>query len=187
MFQSSIDEQNLPAVSKFSYFKGLLKESALSAVQGVTIENYEVVIKLLKDRFGRKEVIVESLYSKLQNLPKSGGKFREIQYVCETIEKLLRQLEAQGELINDQRTLIQQIISKYLVEVIVRLEESKDPSEPWDTESLRKTICHSIIVQENVQWVIPCQINQEFRVTFRILTKLGVFVVPVVLITHANF
>ena len=112
MFQSSIDEQNLPAVSKFRYFKGLLKESALSAVQGITIENYEVVIKLLKDRFGRKEVIVESLYSKLQNLPKSGGKFREIQYVCETIEKLLRQLEAQGELINDQRTLIQQIISK---------------------------------------------------------------------------
>ena len=36
-------------------------------------------------------------------------------------------------------------------------------------------------------WVIPCQINKEFRVTSRILTKLGVFVVPMVLITHANF
>ena len=35
--------------------------------------------------------------------------------------------------------------------------------------------------------VIPCQINKEFRVTSRILTKLGVFVVPMVLITHANF
>ena len=35
--------------------------------------------------------------------------------------------------------------------------------------------------------VIPCQINKEFRVTSRILTKLGTFVVPVVLITHANF
>jgi len=36
-------------------------------------------------------------------------------------------------------------------------------------------------------WVIPCQINQEFRVTSRILTKLGVFVVPMGLITHTNF
>ena len=36
-------------------------------------------------------------------------------------------------------------------------------------------------------WVIPCQINKEFRVTSRILTKFGVFVVPMVLITHANF
>ena len=35
--------------------------------------------------------------------------------------------------------------------------------------------------------VIPCQINQEFSVTSWILTKLGVFVVPVELITHANF
>ena len=43
-----------------------------------------------------------------------------------------------------------------------------------------KVVIHSI-------WVIPCQINKEFRVTSRILMKLGVFVVPVVLITRANF
>ena len=153
MFQSSIDEQNLPAVSKFSYLKGLLKGPALSAIQGipVTSENYEVFTKLLKDRFKRREAIIESLYSELQNLPKSGGKFSEIQYVSETIEKLLRRLEAQGELINNQRTLIQQIMSKYPVEVIVRLEESKDPAVPWDMESLRKAISHYITVQENVQ------------------------------------
>ena len=36
-------------------------------------------------------------------------------------------------------------------------------------------------------WVIPCQINKEFRVTSQILMKLGVFVVPVVFITHAIF
>ena len=36
-------------------------------------------------------------------------------------------------------------------------------------------------------WVIPCQINKEFWVTYRILTKLGVFVVPMVLTTHTNF
>ena len=36
-------------------------------------------------------------------------------------------------------------------------------------------------------WVIQCRINKEFRVTSRILMKLGVFVVPVVLITHAIF
>jgi len=33
------------------------------------------------------------------------------------------------------------------------------------------------------EWVIPCQINQEFRVTSQILTKLGVFVVPMGLIS----
>ena len=39
----------------------------------------------------------------------------------------------------------------------------------------------------HILWVIPCQINKEFWVTSRILTKLGVFVVPMVLTTHSNF
>ena len=61
------------------------------------------------------------LYSRLQNLPKASNKFVDIQRTSETIEKLLRQLEAQGEFINEQRILIQQIISKYPSEVIVKL------------------------------------------------------------------
>ena len=42
-------------------------------------------------------------------------------------------------------------MSKYPVEVIIRLEESKVPAVPWDMESLRKAISHYITVQENVQ------------------------------------
>ena len=40
-----------------------------------------------------------------------------------TIEKVLRQLEAQGESIDEQRVLIQHIISKYPPEVVTKLEE----------------------------------------------------------------
>ena len=47
------------------------------------------------------------LYSKLQNLPKANSKFADIQHTSETIEKLLRQLETQGESINEQKVLIQ--------------------------------------------------------------------------------
>ena len=43
------------------------------------------------------------------------------------------------------------------------------------------------VYEGTYKWVIPCQINKEFRVTSRTLTKLGVFVVPLVLITHVNF
>ena len=58
------DQQTLPAVSKFSYLKGLFKGSALSAIAGISLtsENYSSVIKLLQEKFGRKEAIVESLY-----------------------------------------------------------------------------------------------------------------------------
>ena len=88
----------MPTVSKFSYLKSVLKGSALSAIAGIplTSENYSLVVKLLQERFGRKEAIVE--YFKLQNLPKTGNKFADIQQVSESIEEVLRQLEAQGEL-----------------------------------------------------------------------------------------
>ena len=91
------------------------------------------------------------MYFKLQNLPKTGNKFADIQRVSETIEKLLRQLKAQGESIDEQRVLIQQIISKYPPEVITKLEEAKEPLRPWSIKSLRKAIFHYVTVQENVK------------------------------------
>ena len=80
----------------------MLKGSALSAIARIpfTSENYSLVVKLFQERFGQKEAIVES-YFKLQNLPKTGNKFADIQRVSETIEKVLRQLEAQGESIDE--------------------------------------------------------------------------------------
>ena len=98
------EQQTMPAVSKLSYLKSVLKGSALSAIAGIplTSVNYSLVVKHLQERFGRKEAIVESLYSKLQNLPKIGNKFADIQRVSETIEKVLRQLEDQGESIDEQ-------------------------------------------------------------------------------------
>ena len=122
----------------------MLKGSALSVIVGIplTSENYTVAVKLLQERFGRKEAIVEALYFKLQYLPKANNKFVEIQRMSETIEKVLRQLEAQGEFINEHRILIQQT---------TKLEETKEPVTLWSMKSLRKAICQYITVQENVQ------------------------------------
>ena len=67
-FNSAIHEQQtLPAVSKFNYLKSVLKVSASSVIAGIplTSENYTVAVKLLHERFGRKEAIVEALYFKL--------------------------------------------------------------------------------------------------------------------------
>ena len=154
IFNSTIHEQQtLSAVSKFNYLKSVLKGSALSTIVGIplTNDNYALAVRLLQEKFGQKEAIVGVLYSKLQNLPKANSKFADIQRTSETIEKLLRQLEAQGESINEQKILIQQIISKYPSEVIVKLEETKEPVVPWSVESLRKAIVSYIAVQENVQ------------------------------------
>ena len=73
-----------------------------------------------------------------------------IQQVSETIEKVIRQLEAQGESIDEQRVLIQQIISKYPPEVVTKLEETKQP--------LKR------------QFVIMLQYKRMYNVMFLVLT-----------------
>ena len=48
------EQQTMPAVSKSSYLKSVLKVSVLSAIAGIplTSENYSLVVKLLQERFG---------------------------------------------------------------------------------------------------------------------------------------
>ena len=54
------------------------------------------------------------------------NQFVEIKGTYEAIEKILRQLESQKEDVAHQRIIIQQILSKFPIDVIVKLEESKN-------------------------------------------------------------
>ena len=55
MFSTSVDQQNLPKVSKFTYLKGVLRGAAAAAISGIAItnENYDLAVTLLKERFGK--------------------------------------------------------------------------------------------------------------------------------------
>jgi len=45
---------------------------------------------------------------------------------------------------------VQQILSKFSLEFLIKLEESKDPKIPWKMKELRKTIIYDGDIQENV-------------------------------------
>ena len=92
----------------------------------VTEDNYDVVVALLKDKLSSKESIIETLYAKLYLLPTFSGKLNDIKYSYNNVERLLRQLESQGETINGQKVLINQILSKFPVDVVVKLEDAKN-------------------------------------------------------------
>ena len=103
VFQSTIHEQSLTDVTKFVYLKSVLRGTVLTVISGILAkDNYKMAIVRLRERFGKKETIVEFLYSKLQNLRRSGTGFGHIKSTLDSIEKLLRQLEAQGEVIGTQ-------------------------------------------------------------------------------------
>ena len=131
----------------------MLKGSALSAIAGIplTSENYSWLLNFYRKDLVERRLLYSHCISSYRISLRLVISLLIIQQVSETIEKVLRQLEAQGESIDKQRVLIQQIISKYPPEVVTKLEETKEPLRSWSIKSLRKAICHYVTVQENVQ------------------------------------
>ena len=118
MFQSSVDTQELPSVTKFTYLKGSLEGlQAAAAISGIAVteENYD--IRTLRDKYGRNDVIVESLYASLQKTPIALNEFANVQHTYDTIERILKQLETHED-VNHQRLPIPQILSKFHVDTV---------------------------------------------------------------------
>ena len=89
IYESSVHRQDIPNVMKFSYLKGALRGSAALAITGISVTNekYDVAIRILRERFGNKESIIEALYAKLQHLPTSSDRFGDIKHTYDVIEK----------------------------------------------------------------------------------------------------
>ena len=69
-FVALVDSQDLPTVSKFTYLKGALDGEAARAIKGysLTEANYPKAIEKLDERFGRKDIIIQSHLQGLLNL-----------------------------------------------------------------------------------------------------------------------
>lgn len=70
-FESTIDKNDLLSqIEKFTYLKSYLTGTALNTISGFELSdiNYDSCVKLLKDRFGRKDVIINSFMNKILKL-----------------------------------------------------------------------------------------------------------------------
>lgn len=80
----------LSDIDKFSYLKSLLVGVAASTIEGLplTIDNYVVAIDLLRQRFGKKENIIQAHMHKLLSLKstKAVSSFCELRMLYDDIE-----------------------------------------------------------------------------------------------------
>lgn len=95
------DNDSLPGVIKLTYLMECLKDRALGSVERLSIvnENYEVAVRILKEKFGKREFVVGSLYEELSELSWHNS-FQGRKFV-DGLEKILRQLENLGEPIDN--------------------------------------------------------------------------------------
>ena len=88
-----------------------------------------------------------------QGVLPAGSRFSDIKRVNDTLEILLRQLEAQGDQLDTQPMLSQQILKKYPVDLVCKIEESRpqlDQGKSWCVSDLCKALSQYVTLQETV-------------------------------------
>ena len=163
MFASAVDQQpSLSNIAKFTYLRNSLSSQALSVIAGlaVTEENYSLAIDMLQQKFGRPEVIITALYAKLYDMPAvKSQRFSEVQHAFQTINTVLQQLENQGEDLDGQRSLHQQLFAKFPLDVKCKLEEWRESDKPWTIGEFRTLMQKYIRVRERVMQLDQASIH----------------------------
>uniref|UniRef100_A0A1I7VXU9 Gag protein n=1 Tax=Loa loa TaxID=7209 RepID=A0A1I7VXU9_LOALO len=91
-FNAAVHSQTILEIQKLSYLISCLKGSALQAVRGFDIapENYEVVRKLLTEKYGDSSMVTKLLYNELKSIKRNEKEWIE---AVEKRERIFRQLE----------------------------------------------------------------------------------------------
>ena len=95
-FSVNVDSTDLPDVTKLTYLRSLLKGEAKKSVDGLalTSESYAATCELLKQRFGRKDLVIFSHIQAL--LEMSPSPIRNLQDLVDALLVHVRSLESLG-------------------------------------------------------------------------------------------
>ena len=101
------NNKGLHAVDKFNYLKSQLYGNASEVISGLelTKDNYYFAIDLLKERYGKKQVMVNAHHAKLINLPVATFKKASLRSFYDMTEKHLRCLCSLGQDDNQMQVL----------------------------------------------------------------------------------
>lgn len=143
-FHSNIDSQNLRSADKLAYLQASLEGEALATVQGLdsTNENYSIAVQLLKERYGKKGLVLDAHYMALTTMKRAAATPKDCLDTFNDIERHLRILNSMGEDANHNhlRTII---LNKFPDNILYELR-SRIKTEEVDVETIRKNLEHII-------------------------------------------
>ncbi|UYV62959.1 hypothetical protein LAZ67_2002623 [Cordylochernes scorpioides] len=118
-FDAAIHQNNsLNPIDKFNYLKSHLGGTALNTVEGFALsaDNYEKAIKLLKDRFGREDILISRHMNNLLSMRplKTSSEVRTFRELFDNLSVHIRSLESLNVSIDVYGQLLCPIIIKLL-------------------------------------------------------------------------
>ncbi|GBM12404.1 hypothetical protein AVEN_211582-1 [Araneus ventricosus] len=174
-FESAIHENDsLSEVSKFNYLKAHLGGSALSTIEGfaLTPENYEIAIKLLKERFGRSDVLINThLNNLLRICPlKNSDDIVSFRKMFDNIQTEIRSLESLNVLKETYQNLLCPLLLKCLPPDLVLEYNKSMKSDKYEINELVDFLSIQLKAKErSLMYASPTQNgDQEEAVSGRV-------------------
>ena len=139
-FVATVDSQDIPVVTKFSYLQSCLTGEAKRAISGLVLSknNYAHACEVIKNRFGKREKIVFAHIQGLLNLKQAGDdvqRLRQLQDSLQSHIRSLQSLEVQGGF---SVFLTPLVLSKLPEAMRVQWSRSDISEKETDIESLLK-------------------------------------------------
>ena len=99
--------ERLQSVDKFNYLRSQLLGSANYTIAQLDLknDNYDIAIKLIKERYGKKQILIDTYYAQMMNLPIAMNKTLPRRAYFDVTEEQLRPLQSLGENI-EQKLLL---------------------------------------------------------------------------------
>ena len=122
----------------------------MNAILGLSLsnENYEVAVSILKDRFGKKQDLVDIHYMQMINLPPATTRTSSLRSLLNNIEKHIRWLAVLKQNV-EQDIVVAMIRAKLPEEVLVQLEMLNGAKNTWTVQKLRDRLDDYITAREN--------------------------------------
>ncbi|KAK2549503.1 hypothetical protein P5673_030047, partial [Acropora cervicornis] len=141
-FQSAVDgNTSISAIEKFTYLKSCVTSNAESAIAGLplTADNYKVAIDILKDRFGKPQLLISNYMDALLKLPSvnSVHETKKLRELFDKIEINIRGLNALGvESQSFGNLLVPIVMEKIPSELRLVVSRKFGSEESWNLDAL---------------------------------------------------
>ena len=152
-FNSAIhSNESIHAIDKFNYLNAHLEGTAARAIQGLTLSssNYTSAIELLKERFGKPQIIISAHVDEMLKIQAStDGRLSSLRYVYDKISVNVRGLALLGVQPEQYGSLLIPIVMSKLASDVRLQIARKNSSEIWKIDELLEAVKTEIEARES--------------------------------------
>ena len=164
-FNSAVHQNSsISDVNKFNYLKSLIQGQAANTISGFSLtgENYKEAVRLLKERYGNKQVLISAHMEALLKLPAASSisETKKLRDIYDKLESHVRSLQNIGIGAETYGSFLSPVVMSKIPEDLRVTITRNLTSEEWNLEPMLETFRKELQLREKCQF-FPGSVNSR--------------------------